>query len=807
MQAQSLRQQTTISPQQSLTVIKTLLSASFGCIAYLRNLLPDENFGEGRLTSGERNSMSYGVSSQDLQPENQRHISGVTIKTVTRGFSTEADKLLNYLEHGIFHAIERQYLKSFIFAIYLDNDDPNNIVEAYTYTLIYHTIPGTNTTVPIMSLDDQLNNLSLNGRSNQAVDPVAVSTFKGKAPTLGDVKQSVKALIKNLIIATQSLEPLPKRRFATFKLFYRENTPPEYEPPFFRPGDPNKDKFVFTTHDKAEVPEKFSVGSVATPYHGIDVQVQSVAKYIPNNENNDSQFLGIEVVPKNGLGGLSGVTDSGYRSKQLEAQRKDAEERVFAWSAEDPRWTDADAEGEDDPEDINDSGIGMDGLLGMRKADGSIIPLDGNGIDAMETDDDVQFYGRPEIVPSRVGELRSITAGNTSDTLEPTQQLEATQVISSMNGSLHEIAAKSSTTQKDLIDNSVASRGVDTQMLKAMLAHSATDWCADDEMLDIETQPANAEPFHDSIESYSHENATDQASGALLSRTSNTRSHAENIDDAACACELDYGDDLLQCDNCQKWLHLWCMGYHSPEDSRLPSNFVCIPCRLQGDINFHLIKDAYPDILAAFMVLALFRRSIKLVEAHNPESLKEFRKVAKCEASSAEQLWKRLEREGFIVLEVTETDKLGLLETRTRATRSSAKKKVKRAKEVQKYIFNKAVKKTTAYMDYFSPGNDAEKTMLGLKDMVRLFAYRRVMIGLAPTVRNRGVTCGNPVSAQDAQDDRMESQTQTQTQEDTQTAEAPTSDLKRRTGSSSQETVHAVKKMKISVGEGVDIEE
>ncbi|KAI5120474.1 hypothetical protein M0805_006494 [Coniferiporia weirii] len=789
MQAQSLRQQTAVSPQQSLAVIKTLLSTSFGCIAYLRNLLPDDNFGEGRLTSSEKGLVSYGVSSQESQPEGQRHVSGVTIKTVTRGFSTEADKLLNYLEHGIFHAIELQYLKSFIFAIYLDNEDPNNIVEAYTYTLTYHTVPGTEITVPILSLDDQLNSLSLNGHSKTAADPVALATLKGRAPTLGDVKQSVKALIKNLILATQSLEPLPKRRFATFKLYYQDKTPPEYEPPFFRPGDPEKDKLVFTTHNKSEVPEKFSVGSVVTPYHGIDVQIQSVVKYIPNGDENDTQFTGVEHVPKGGNGDLQSARYSSSRSRQLDAQRQDADERVVAWNAEDPRWTDADAEGEDDYEFADDSGIGLDGPLGMRKADGSVVPFDANSANAMDADEaDVHYFGRPEMAPSHVKHLRGNQKGTTTDDLEPTQQLEETQVISSIGDFANGGAAENGTAQTGLADNSDSSRGIDTQMLKVMLGQSAMEWTADSEMMDLETQPANV-PCHDSIESYSCEGTTGKQPEDLSSRASNTRPHTDILDGATCACELDDGDDLVYCDGCQKWLHLWCMGYHSPEDPRLPSNFICIPCRLQGDVNFQLIKDSYPDILAAFMDLALFRRSIKLVERRNPGSLKEFRAVAKCEASSAGQLWKRLEREGFIAIEITETDQLGIVETRTRASRSKAKK-VKSAKQTQKYIFAQTSKKTAAYRDYFSPGSDAEKTMLGLDN-------------LAPIVRNRGMVGGNLVTARDEQVE-MDSQTQ----DDTQIAELPNPGLKRCIGSS-QETgrAHRRKKAKVSVVEGVDIEE
>lgn len=34
---------------------------------------------------------------------------------------------------------------------------------------------------------------------------------------------------------------------------------------------------------------------------------------------------------------------------------------------------------------------------------------------------------------------------------------------------------------------------------------------------------------------------------------------------------------------------------------------MCLPCRLERDINFPLISDAYPDILSALNDLALFR--------------------------------------------------------------------------------------------------------------------------------------------------------------------------------------------------------
>jgi len=46
-------------------------------------------------------------------------VSNFKIMAVRRGFSSEGDLLLDYLEKGVFHALEKQYLKSFILALYL----------------------------------------------------------------------------------------------------------------------------------------------------------------------------------------------------------------------------------------------------------------------------------------------------------------------------------------------------------------------------------------------------------------------------------------------------------------------------------------------------------------------------------------------------------------------------------------------------------------------------------------------------------------------------------------------------------------
>jgi hypothetical protein len=68
-------------------------------------------------------------------------------------------------------------------------------------------------------------------------------------------------------ISLMSLCP-PERRYATYKAFYYPQTPTSYEPPHFRPGDSEVDRYFFSTHGKDEVPERWSIGKLKTGWHG-----------------------------------------------------------------------------------------------------------------------------------------------------------------------------------------------------------------------------------------------------------------------------------------------------------------------------------------------------------------------------------------------------------------------------------------------------------------------------------------------------------------------------------------------------------
>ena len=125
-----------------------------------RNLLPEDNFCNGalcptgspslylplttgfvaRLVVGDSESGAGAASSQATTDSSR--VSNFKIMAVRRGFSSEGDLLLDYLEKGVFHALEKQYLKRFILALYL-------VRNPLLSTLHSHLCLGARLTVPI----------------------------------------------------------------------------------------------------------------------------------------------------------------------------------------------------------------------------------------------------------------------------------------------------------------------------------------------------------------------------------------------------------------------------------------------------------------------------------------------------------------------------------------------------------------------------------------------------------------------------------------------------------------------------------
>ncbi|KAF8809119.1 hypothetical protein BYT27DRAFT_7095073 [Phlegmacium glaucopus] len=698
MQAQQTRNTTqSITHTQSLTAVKTLLQAGLGAITYLRNLLPEDNFSSSHFTTSEdslltRNS-DTSFSPEALQSNNnsRNNVNRFRIMSMTRGYTDEADKILNYMEYGIFDALEKNYLQSFIFAIYLVWD-----IRGHQY----HTLPGSDLSIPVMSLGEDLENLSVDQKSKNIEDPVAKAIRSGKAPTVKDVKMSLKVLLKTLMHAMHHMEILPRRRFATFKVFYTPETPADYEPPHFKAGDADKDKWYLMTHDLSEVPDKIHFGKLDTGHHCVNLSVTSIASFLPSStEQDDLAFTGTTTYP-NARPTLSPIQEATFCKQQAEKQREDAETRNIVWSGENSLELDdlADADCDDDPDyirlpDGRYQEINAMSPIGIRNKDGDIEAI----YTVPEQSSEAQFGGFSEKVPMRLQDIVSLS------TLPPSS----------------EDYFMSSPVSSALTPTS----SFDPDMLKTLTIRESETF--DTEMLGIEQNPFLAlliisilptgAQVLESIQSFGQETTAEVIQPANMRHGHDERERSDNGLD--CFCKVAIEDELLFCDSgCEKWFHVW-------SDPRLPPKFICFNCRVRADVTWELIRhDLYPRMLSRFKELALFRRAIKVAEKENIFTAAEFSKAFdKKEAILSRLFLKRLEKEEFILQESTAPNDFGLASTQAKSVKPKGKGKGKnkaakprRINQKIRYIFNHSIKSNSEYRDYFN--GEVEARLLALSD-------------------------------------------------------------------------------------------
>ncbi|KAG6853914.1 hypothetical protein C0991_012583 [Blastosporella zonata] len=355
-----------------------------------------------------------------------------------------------------------------------------------------------------MTLGDDLRQMSLN---NTRDNPVTEAAKKGKAPTLLDVKKSVKSA---------------ERRFATFKLFYTDKAPANYEPPHFQAGDEEKDKWYFMTHDLDEVPDKWSIGKVNTGHHSVNLSVTSIATYLPSSTPHNNAVFGGTTLRPSVAPNLTPAQEASVRDAQAEQQIMDAQIRTIAWSGDEAvELSDADGDGEDDPDymrlpdgSYKKIANGTPGVLvpnGIRNnKTGEIEPLS-RPMDVEEAPEEAHFAGVSEKLPTKLNELASVIL-----------------VI----------------------------------------------------VEDMETQLEPIESFGD--ESVEQEMDEEQVTSRRTRSMAAQKSMPDN--GLECECGVQIEDECCFCEGgCDKWFHVWCMGYHSVNDSRMPSKFYCFSCRLQAD--------------------------------------------------------------------------------------------------------------------------------------------------------------------------------------------------------------------------------
>ncbi|TPX31520.1 hypothetical protein SmJEL517_g05132 [Synchytrium microbalum] len=219
-QRQEQAQQDTPTETQSVNLVRNLLNTTIGAITYLRVVFAEDHYKD-------------------------TNVNGMSLKSLERGHSKEADDLIDWLNGGVFDALDKKYLRTLIFGIYANPDEPEHLLETYTFNFSYPSEGQTHVSF--------------------VTDGKQPFHFKTKK----EIMKATSEMLRRLLTLTQSLGALPDNANITMKIYYYDEvTPEDYEPPFFIACDHNKPYYF--THK----PEKLGVGTVETAYHALSLRLQ-----------------------------------------------------------------------------------------------------------------------------------------------------------------------------------------------------------------------------------------------------------------------------------------------------------------------------------------------------------------------------------------------------------------------------------------------------------------------------------------------------------------------------------------------------
>lgn len=144
--------------------------------------------------------------------------------------------------------------------IFLDESNPTDLVEDYLFAFDY---------------DDSSNvTLKINGEKDTV--------------SLLDSRKMAQQLMRRFIIITQSLDPLPQKKFLSMRLMFNDSVDPNYQPYLFK--DATFDRRPTLKMPVSADKESFSVGALDTKFHKVDLKVFSVSDFVANEMDSNSTF-------------------------------------------------------------------------------------------------------------------------------------------------------------------------------------------------------------------------------------------------------------------------------------------------------------------------------------------------------------------------------------------------------------------------------------------------------------------------------------------------------------------------------------
>ncbi|KAK4413212.1 Meiosis-specific protein ASY1 [Sesamum alatum] len=233
-----------ITEQDSLLLTRNLLRIAIFNISYIRGLFPEKYFNDKSVPA-------LDMKIKKLMP-----------------MDAESRRLIDWMEKGVYDALQKKYLKQLLFCVCEAVDGP--MIEEYAFSFSYS------------SSDSQEVSMNIN-RSGKKKG----GTFKYNSKTEitpSQMRSSACKMVRTLIQLMRTLDKMPEERTVLMKLLYYDDvTPMDYEPPFFRGCTEEEAHNPWNRN-----PLKMEVGKVNSKHLVLALKVKSVLDPC-EDENNDNQ--------------------------------------------------------------------------------------------------------------------------------------------------------------------------------------------------------------------------------------------------------------------------------------------------------------------------------------------------------------------------------------------------------------------------------------------------------------------------------------------------------------------------------------
>ncbi|KAK6465536.1 HORMA domain-containing protein [Scheffersomyces coipomensis] len=229
-----------ITEGQSKALIHNLISISLHCISFLRCIFDDDFYEDSSFIPKDKSIEGFRVSAGRTRR--------VKTKSLIKGSSPESDAFIDWIDQGIYQALDLKYLKTVQFSIYLDKAHPEQLIECYLLSIDYDE--------ESIMIDSKLDGSKIQSSSSNHLN----------------AREQVMQVIKSLIVLTQSLEPLPDQNYISIRLLYNDSCPPDYQPPLFKDDSNSMANVIFIDKARKAVD---NIGTVSTGFINSNINVIS----------------------------------------------------------------------------------------------------------------------------------------------------------------------------------------------------------------------------------------------------------------------------------------------------------------------------------------------------------------------------------------------------------------------------------------------------------------------------------------------------------------------------------------------------